>query len=399
MKPSAEIAALAAVLLEQVTELAAAMAAVVQAEVRDHDSRAVPPEDLRETCRVQLDTAFRSMAGESALDVEAAALVGRRRAEQKVSLPTVLAGYRVGTRFLWQTVVAEARATGLAGSDALVGAASEIWQIQDQITNGMVAGYRDAVTERLRVSDQERSALVEALLEGRSIDAGELWAAADILRVPRNGPFAVVAAEVPEVGRRALPDVEVTLHRLGIYSAWRLRPDLHVGVAYLRPPRQFGELVGVLTRQASRRVGVSPPYDDLRQTGDALRFARVAMAAGQAGSAAVTVFDAAPVAVAAAAAPDITRRVAATVLGPLDAMPAAERMTLLDTLDAWIASGGSTDETARRLYCHPNTVRLRLRRLSERTGRSLTDPNGITELTLALRAFQQDPAGPGPASR
>jgi hypothetical protein len=37
-------------------------------------------------------------------------------------LPAVLAGYRVGTRFLWQTVLAEAAATGLADSDALVAA-------------------------------------------------------------------------------------------------------------------------------------------------------------------------------------------------------------------------------------------------------------------------------------
>jgi PucR C-terminal helix-turn-helix domain/GGDEF-like domain len=391
VRSSEEIAALAAVLLKRVPELAAAMAAAVQAEVHDYDSRAVPPEDLRESCRVQLDTAFRSMAGESALDVEATGIVGRRRAEQNVPLATVLAGYRVGTRFLWKTVVEQARATGLAGGDALVGAASDIWEIQDQITDGMVAGYRDAVTERLRASDQERSALVEALLQGRSIDAAELWAAADILRVPRNGPFAVVAAEVPEAGRRALPEAEATLHRLGIYSAWRLRPDVQIGVAYLRPPRQFDELVGVLSRQARDRVGVSPPYDDLGRTGDALRFARVAMAAGRAGGAAVTVFDAAGVAVAAAAAPDVTRRVAATVLGPLDALSAAERTTLLDTLDVWIASGGSTDETARRMYCHPNTVRLRLRRLTERTGRSLTDPVGITELTLALRARQQEP--------
>lgn len=394
MTPSAEISALAAVLLGQVKELAAAMAAVVQAEVADYGPHAMSPEDLRETSRVQLETVLRTLAGEAALDVEAAALVGRQRAAQRVPLPAVLAGYRVGTRFVWQTVLAEAAATGLAGSDALVAAASQIWEIQDQITDAMVAGYRDAVTEQLRASDQERSALVEALLEGRSIDAGELWAVADILRVPRNGPFAVVAAEVPEVGRRALPGIEATLYQMGIYSAWRLRPDLHVGVAYLRPPRQYGELVGVLNQGATHHVGVSPAYDDLRRTGDALRFARVAMAAGPAGRAVVTVFDAAPVSVAAAAAPDVTRRLAATVLGPLDALPAAERATLLDTLDAWIASGGSTDETARRLYCHPNTVRLRLRRLTERTGRSLADPTGITELTLALRTLQQDPPAP-----
>ncbi|MEU6572604.1 helix-turn-helix domain-containing protein [Streptomyces sp. NPDC046805] len=34
---------------------------------------------------------------------------------------------------------------------------------------------------------------------------------------------------------------------------------------------------------------------------------------------------------------------------------------------------------------------MRLRRIAERTGCSLTDPRGITELSLALRAVRQTP--------
>ncbi|MCX4976821.1 helix-turn-helix domain-containing protein [Streptomyces sp. NBC_00620] len=84
-------------------------------------------------------------------------------------------------------------------------------------------------------------------------------------------------------------------------------------------------------------------------------------------------------------------RVAANVLGPIQALPVGDRELLLDTLDAWFACGGSADEAAKRLYVHPNTVRSRLRRIAERTGRSLTDPRGITELSLALRAVRQTP--------
>jgi hypothetical protein len=38
------------------------------------------------------------------------------------------------------------------------------------------------------------------------------------------------------------------------------------------------------------------------------------------------------------------------------------------------------------LFCHPNTVRHRLNRVTEHTRRSLTDPRAVTELTLALQA-------------
>ncbi|MFE9880721.1 helix-turn-helix domain-containing protein [Streptomyces sp. NPDC005784] len=70
-------------------------------------------------------------------------------------------------------------------------------------------------------------------------------------------------------------------------------------------------------------------------------------------------------------------------------MGEGERELLLDTLDVWFGCGGSAEEAAKRLYVHPNTVRMRLRRIAERTGRSLADPRGITELSLALRAVRQ----------
>jgi len=41
---------------------------------------------------------------------------------------------------------------------------------------------------------------------------------------------------------------------------------------------------------------------------------------------------------------------------------------LLDTLDAFFATGGVLESTARTLYVHPNTVRYRLRRITDLTG-------------------------------
>jgi DNA-binding PucR family transcriptional regulator len=36
------------------------------------------------------------------------------------------------------------------------------------------------------------------------------------------------------------------------------------------------------------------------------------------------------------------------------------------------------------MFCHPNTVRQRLRRLETRTGRSVNNPRDATELFIAL---------------
>ncbi|MEU2618161.1 helix-turn-helix domain-containing protein [Streptomyces sp. NPDC007157] len=389
-----EIKALAAVLLERVGELAKEMAARVRAGSHDYQYDAVPDEELEEACRKHLGNALGALSGQEPLDTTVAARIGCGRALQDVPLPTVMTAYRIGLKYLWETVVTEATENAHVECDVLVAVASAMCEIQDNITQAMVSGYHDTVAQRILASEHERSALVEALLEGRAMDADAVLSAAEVMGVPRNGPFVVVVAEVPQIGRQALPDVEDVLNRRGIRSFWRLRPDLQQGIVCLRTLRELGDLTEVLRRHAEQRVGVSPSYNELIRTGEALRFAKVAMRAGDAESAAVTVFDDSPVAVASAGAPDVMAHVASNVLGPIEALPAGECAVLLDTLDAWLGCGGSADEAAKRLYVHPNTVRARLRRISERTGRSFTDPRGVTELFLALCAVRQMPKPP-----
>lgn len=378
-------------LLERTDELADAMAERIRAAASDHGGNCVPLEDLRESCRAELVNILRALGGDAPLDADIGVETGRRRARQNVPEATVLAGYRVGIRFVWELLIAEATATGLVSPDGLVAAASSIWAIQDAMIESTIAGHREATTERLQTMEQERSALVEALLTNRSLDAGTLLATADVLRMPRYGRFAVVAAEVPSVARRPLARAEQALRRTDIHSVWHLRPDTYVGIVQLTAARQFGRLVEELEGEAVGRIGISPVYDDLYQTGTNLWYAKIAMQSGRAGGCLVTVFDDSLVAVAAAAAPEITQRLARNVFGALDALPRAERDVLLDTLETWLACGGSTEETARRMYCHPNTVRLRFRRISEHTGRSTAEPQGIAELCFALYALRQNP--------
>ena len=48
-------------------------------------------------------------------------------------------------------------------------------------------------------------------------------------------------------------------------------------------------------------------------------------------------------------------------------------------------------EAATRMVCHPNTVRYRLRRIEERTGRSLRAPRDLAELSLAFEIADRTP--------
>ena len=141
---------------------------------------------------------------------------------------------------------------------------------------------------------------------------------------------------------------------------------------------------------AQGRVGFSPPYPDLRQTADAVRLARIALR-GTCDSEKVVVFDRAPLAIAAVAEPHLMRSVAAFVLGALN----RDRALLLDTFGAWLDAGGSADRAAAALFCHPNTIRHRLRRIEERTGRSLAEPRELAELTLAYEIDRRAPVTGG----
>jgi DNA-binding PucR family transcriptional regulator len=128
---------------------------------------------------------------------------------------------------------------------------------------------------------------------------------------------------------------------------------------------------------------VSPLYDDAERIESAFRLARTAFKASTAAEL-VTVFDRAPLTMVAVADVEVAQRVVQVVLGGLDDLPRDDREVLLDTLAAWSTHNGNAGETAVHLYCHPNTVRYRLRRLEERTGRSLSNPRAVAELVLAL---------------
>ena len=58
--------------------------------------------------------------------------------------------------------------------------------------------------------------------------------------------------------------------------------------------------------------------------------------------------------------------------------------TLTQTLSAFVECGGSLEATARALFVHPNTVRYRLRRVSDLTGLVASDPRDRWALSLAL---------------
>ncbi|MGD1254614.1 PucR family transcriptional regulator [Mycobacterium seoulense] len=387
------VAELSKLMLSRAPKLGKAMADLLCRDIDAYrDGGVVTKDQVAQSCAANVAFIFDSLTSGADVDVSPAERTGTERALAGVPLPAVMTAYRIGFRFMWEETLATARAAAIP-TDAILDATARIFFAQETFTQAMADAYRHQLTTQILEREEERSALVEALLSRRMTNRRSLWEAADLLRLPTSGPYVVVAAELPAIGRVGLPVIENKLSARDIRSAWRLLPDVQVGIVHLNGPTTdaLNTLVEVLGQVAIARVGISPPFRDLAETSDALRLARLALTGKPSGASLISVFDDTPLAVLAVSAPEAMAKIRSSLLRRVDELPAEERAVLLDTFQAWLDSGGSANDAASKIFCHPNTVRHRLRRIEELTGRSLSRPRDVAELCLVFEAERRLP--------
>jgi DNA-binding PucR family transcriptional regulator len=83
--------------------------------------------------------------------------------------------------------------------------------------------------------------------------------------------------------------------------------------------------------------------------------------------------------------PPVLRSFTERLLGPLADYDASRHAELLPTLREFLACDGSWSACAARMYVHVNTVRYRISRIEELTGRDLSALPDRVEFFLALR--------------
>lgn len=324
-------------------------------------------------------------------DLSAPSATGRTRAEQGAPLPEVLRAYRFGFAFLWDQLLAAARASGQDALDALLDTASHIWELADIYSIALTDSYRLTVSERMVAADRRRSTLVAALVEGSMVEGDTVWELAKLLDFPYDGSFLVVVAETTSVGAEALPGFEDRLRTLDVASAWRHRPDREVGLLSCGRRRPVADVLEAVRAVAVARVGISPEYTRLDETPRAMRFAQIALDGLPPGKSATRQLSDTPLGELVTGNLDTTRRVVQRILGDVATLPDDDRAMLLSTAEAWLDARGSAAEAGRQLYCHENTVRYRLHRLEEHLGRTLDDPRAVADLATALQAIATFP--------
>ncbi len=257
------------------------------------------------------------------------------------------------------------------------------------IGTAVVAGHRDDQKRRLLTEASQTPNRLDGLIAGCGFGEWSLRDIAGFLRLPTSGPFVVIAAEVSVAGNEPLPEIESKLRSLDVSSAWTLLPDLQVGVARVPSDEKFDAMVALMSRMATAGVGVSGAFEDLRETPTALHVARVMLRGrGDSGSS-VAVFDGSILAAAVVSAPEAMIRTVGPALDGFSDLPDEEREMLFETFRVWQDHNGCVRDAAEALFCHPNTVRYRLRKIEVRSGRSLSRPKDIVELYLAFEVYRR----------
>ncbi|WP_141014571.1 PucR family transcriptional regulator [Nocardioides sambongensis] len=376
-----EVRELSRRLLPEVEALGRRMALRIREEVPFYGEAAVVPYDaLDEACIANTRYVLSDLAGEP-VPQTGLLLGGAGLAAEAVPYAVMLQGFRVGGRFVWELMVERAEPEI---RDVLLLAAADIWAVSDRVATEVTVAYRDALTARIRRSEETRSVLVAALLEGEAGAVAEAHSSATLIDLVDGQGFVVVSAEAPDADNDPLPAVERTLQRANLSSAWRREHHRQEGIVALRRGLDLRQLVERLEPLAAGRVGVSRRLDRLDDAPDGRRQARVASASATPGSATVHVFGDDPLAVLVASNPDQATELVQAVLGEVLELADDDRAVVLETARAWLAANGSTSAAARALIVHRNTVRYRIRRLEELTGRDLSRPVDGASLYVAL---------------
>ncbi|MBN0049250.1 helix-turn-helix domain-containing protein [Streptomyces actuosus] len=336
-------------------------------------------EQLRGAVQDNLRTLLAALQGQP-MNLDAARAAGRLKAEQGIPLAALLHAFRLAGRYIWDRLLASARDEGIATE--LLPVASDIWLVIDEFSGAAADAYRATVEEQGRRDVETRGVMLTSLLDG---SVGSPDRAAEALRtlgLDEHGTMVVVHAD----SGRSLA-AEDRLRAAGVAGAWVQQLGARVGLLALPGPHALATLADLLGDAAECRIGVSRPLTSPTDAPGAWRQARCAARCLPQGAGGCHVYGSSPIALMAAASPEIAAEVAQTVLGGVLTLPQQERNVLLDTLDAWFASGGSTTRAAERLHCHRNTVLYRINRLTELTGRSITRAIDSAELCIALRAL------------
>ncbi|MFC4913868.1 helix-turn-helix domain-containing protein [Actinomadura gamaensis] len=335
----------------------AADPALLDATVRAARSRSaqvaeLPEAEVRRHVRALIEGVLASLAdGTGEPDpaaLEAAGRLGSDRARQGVPVAALLDGFQAGREYLVRRLTGEGRRQGVPDGVLLDGLTA-IDGVTTALVHRMVHAHRTAELEMAQTTRESHAQLLRRLLHGEPaprpapLDAGTAYHC-----VVSDVSDPSVASRLEGALTAAGPGLSALVDGRMVALVARL-PDLPADgpLMVAAPPR--------------RPDGVAPMY----------ALARRALAAGtRAGLTGLRRLGDLALLTAADGEPDLGRLLADALLAALDPRDPFHR-ELAETALAYLDHGSRIEPAAAALHVHGNTVKYRLRRLRELTGRPL----------------------------
>ncbi len=238
----ARVAAAWLTLLDEADEIADRISEALLVKDAEVYERAGPEFrlDVRGNTREHIRRGIEAMAGlegASHLTAELWRDTGRRRARQGIALELVLNAYTLGTRFLWEALVAQ-REHGRVDDQVLLVAGQNVWSALDVQNAVFIDAYRRESVRLQRRDLQRQQSTLDALVEGRGADPGFAGEARDVLGVGAEMDVACVVAPYDGSLDEPLVPPSERLGRHGITSHWHVRAGRVVRGARRRAARR-----------------------------------------------------------------------------------------------------------------------------------------------------------------
>jgi PucR C-terminal helix-turn-helix domain len=307
---------------------------------------------------------------------------GEMRAGRR--LDALLAAYRLGARVAWRHLAATGERAGLEPRTLYL-LAESIFAYIDELSGDSIEGYAREQAAAAGEAQRRRRRLVALLVQDPPADRATVEATAAEAGWPLPRALAALAVQGEDADRLATrlgPDALVA-PIIGVAGPQSAAPPILCAlVADPDAPGRRAQLEAALDGRPAA-LGPSVPWPRA-----ALSFARARSTLLLEGEprAGLAVAGDHLVDLLMAADRQLAADLAEHSLAPFDSETERSRERLATTLAAWLRHRGRTEEVARALHVHPQTVRYRLGRLRELFGERLDDPDARFELELALRA-------------
>ncbi|MEV0665458.1 helix-turn-helix domain-containing protein [Actinomadura luteofluorescens] len=300
--------------------------------------------------------------------------LGEEEARQGRSLAALQNAMRVSSQVACRRFIKDAYRLGWS-RETLGRLTDSLFMLLARAADAAAQGYAreqgQLATERERRRDRLRDLLVAEPPPGH--EAISELAVAARWELPKSIALVALPAGAP-AGARILPPAVLA--------------DWEAPIPFLVVPDPEGPGQDRLW-PALRRLGTSAlgPTVPIGQGAVSLRWARNALTLAERG----LLHGDGPfrcadhiAALATLAADELVDATAEAALGPLLELPPARRQPLAETLLTYLQCGDNAVIAAERLHIHEQTVRYRLRRITELTGGRFTEPDGRLDLMLML---------------